>query len=59
MGTGQARAAFDTISERVLVVVDGSAADRAAVRRAALLAGALHAQVLALRVELDGYEETL
>ncbi len=45
VGAGQARAAFGTISERVLVVVDGSRADRAAVRRAAMLAGALRGTV--------------
>jgi two-component system sensor histidine kinase KdpD len=54
VGAGQARAALGTISERILVVVDGSAADRAAVRRAALLAQALRGPLLALRVELTG-----
>ncbi len=54
VGAGQARAAFGTISERVLVVVDGSRADRAAVRRAAMLAGALRGPLMALRVELTG-----
>ncbi len=54
VGTGQARTALGTISERVLVVVDGSPADRSAVRRAAILAGALHGPLLALRVERSG-----
>ncbi|MFN8520608.1 MAG: sensor histidine kinase KdpD [Chloroflexota bacterium] len=39
------------VSERVLVVVTGGAADRAAIRRAAGLAGAFHASLLALRVD--------
>ncbi len=54
VGAGQARAALGSISERVLVVVDGSPADRAAVRRAAMLAGALRGPLLALRVEPAG-----
>ena len=54
VGADQARAALGTISERVLVVVDGSAADRAAVRRAAMLSGAVRGPLLALRVELPG-----
>jgi two-component system, OmpR family, sensor histidine kinase KdpD len=54
VGIGQSHAALVTISERVLVVVDGSPADRSAVRRAAMLAGALRGSLLALRVELPG-----
>ena len=54
VGGGQPGPALMTISERVLVVVDGSPADRAAVRRAAMLAGALHGPLLALRLEPTG-----
>ncbi len=54
VGARQAHAAFAAISERILVVVDGSAADRGAVRRAASLASALHGQLLAFRVEAPG-----
>jgi two-component system, OmpR family, sensor histidine kinase KdpD len=54
VGARQAHAAFAAISERVLVVVDGSAADRTAVRRAAMLAGALRGPLLALRLEPSG-----
>jgi two-component system sensor histidine kinase KdpD len=39
------------VSERVLVLVEGGLADRSAVRRAANLAGALHAPLLALRTD--------
>ncbi len=39
------------VSERVLVVLDGRPASRHAVRRAAALAGALHAPLLAVAVE--------
>jgi two-component system sensor histidine kinase KdpD len=39
------------VSERVLVLIDGGSADRSAVRRAASLAGALHAPLLALRTD--------
>jgi two-component system sensor histidine kinase KdpD len=49
---GPVRAAAATgVSERVLVLVDGGAADRVAIRRAASLAGALHAPLLALRAD--------
>jgi two-component system, OmpR family, sensor histidine kinase KdpD len=54
VGARQAHATFAAISERILVVVDGSSADRAAVRRAASLASALHGQLLAFRVEAPG-----
>ena len=54
VGAGQSGAALVATSERVLVVVDGSPADRAAVRRAAMLAGAVRGPLLALRVELTG-----
>jgi two-component system sensor histidine kinase KdpD len=39
------------VTERVLVLVDGSAADRRAIRRAAALAGTLHAAFVAVVVE--------
>lgn len=39
------------VSERVLVLVEGGPADRSAVRRAANLAGILHAPLLALRTD--------
>lgn len=39
------------VSERVMVVVEGGPADRSAIRRAATLAGALHAPLLAVRTD--------
>jgi two-component system sensor histidine kinase KdpD len=39
------------VSERVMVLVEGGPADRNAVRRAASLAGALHAPLLAVRTD--------
>jgi two-component system sensor histidine kinase KdpD len=48
---GSIAAASVAIGERVLVVVDGGPADRSAIRRAASLAGALHAPLMVLRTD--------
>jgi two-component system sensor histidine kinase KdpD len=50
-GVDRSQAAVVGISEHILVLVDGSPADRIAVRRAAMLASALHGPLLALRVD--------
>jgi two-component system sensor histidine kinase KdpD len=48
----RSRASVVGISEHILVLVDGSRADRIAVRRAAMLASVLHGPLLALRVDI-------
>ena len=54
LAPGQPREALRSISERVIVLIDETPAARVAVRRAAMLAAALHAPVLAVVVEAEG-----
>jgi two-component system sensor histidine kinase KdpD len=44
------------VTDRVLVLVDGSAATPRAIRRAAMLAAAIHASLVAVVVEMPGVE---
>ena len=53
-GVERSRGPVPGVSEHVLVLVDGSAADRLAIRRATMLASALHGPLLALRVDVPG-----